>query len=70
MQEKEQINGEKEEFCTKEYHDKIEARLFGGGFCIEFPSDKYDTDDVIRDNKSNYEKYRSENFDAEYRAWV
>ena len=63
------INGEKEGLCTKEYQDKIEACLFGGGFCIEFQSDKYGIDDVIRDITSNYEEYRWENFDAEYRAW-
>ena len=63
------INGEKELIQIAQFHDGIKVRLFGGSYEITFDNTKYTEEEVIKDIISNYDNYRMEDFDAEYRAW-
>ena len=63
------VNGEKELIQIAQFHDGIKVRLFNGSYEITFDNTKYTEEEVIKDIISNYDKYRMEDFDAEYRAW-
>lgn len=63
------VNGEKELIQIAQFHDGIKVRLFGGSYEITFDNTKYTEEEVIKDIISNYDNYRMEDFDAEYRAW-
>ena len=63
------VNGEKEFIQIAQFHDGIKVRLFGGSYEITFDNTKYTEEEVIKDIISNYDNYRMEDFDAEYRAW-
>lgn len=63
------VNGEKELIQIAQFHDGIKARLFNGSYEITFDNTKYTEEEVIQDIISNYDKYRMEDFEAEYRAW-
>lgn len=63
------VSRKKELIQIAQFHDGIKVRLFGGSYEITFDNTKYTEEEVIKDIISNYDNYRMEDFDAEYRAW-